>query len=79
LGWAIAQVLTIAAPQRVVIGGGVSLVGEPLFQRLRETVGTFVFPPLANDFELVPASLGEETVVVGAVELARTHGVSSVA
>ena len=79
LGWAIAQVLTIAAPQRVVIGGGVSLVGEPLFQRLRETVGTFVFPPLANDFELVPASLGEETVVVGAVELARTHGVPSVA
>ena len=79
LGWAIAQVMTLAAPQRVVIGGGVSLVGEPLFQRLRDAVETFVFPPLANDFELVPASLGEETVVVGAIELARTYGASSVA
>src|SRR5262249_2078449 len=31
LGWAIAQMLTLVAPEVVVIGGGVSLIGEQFF------------------------------------------------
>ncbi len=31
LGWGIAQMITLLAPAAVVIGGGVSLMGEPLF------------------------------------------------
>lgn len=73
LGWALAQVITIAAPQRIVVGGGVSLIGDPLFDRLREAVLQYVFPPLAEHFQLMPAALGEETVVVGALELAKRY------
>ena len=73
LGWAIAQVITIAAPEVVVVGGGVSLIGEPFFfAPVRAEVGRYVFPPLAGSFLIVPAALGELAVVHGAVALAAT-------
>jgi glucokinase len=71
IGWALAQVITILAPSVVVMGGGVSLVGEDLFFRpLRRYVGQYVFPPLAGTYEIVPAALGEEVVIYGALALA---------
>jgi glucokinase len=71
LGWAIAQTITLTAPDRVVLGGGVSLIGASFLQRVRQSVRQFVFPPLADACDLVPAELGELVVVYGAVELAR--------
>lgn len=71
LGWAIAQTITLIAPQVVVVGGGVSLMGEDLFfAPLRTYVRSYVFPPLADAYEIVPAALGEEVVVHGAIALA---------
>jgi glucokinase len=71
LGWAIAQVITLTAPEVVVVGGGVSFIGEPLFfTPLRAAVQKYVFPPLARSFEIVPAALGELVVVHGALALA---------
>lgn len=71
-GWAVAQMITLLAPNVVVIGGGVSLVGEELlFVPLRDYVNGYVFPPLRGTFEIVPAKLGEEVVVHGALALAR--------
>lgn len=72
LGWAIAQVITIVAPEVVVVGGGVSLVGEEVFfAPLRNAVQQYAFPPLANSCRLLPAALGESVVVHGALALAR--------
>ncbi len=72
LGWAIAQVITIVAPEVVVVGGGVSLVGDDVFfAPLRSAVQQYGFPPLANSYRLVPAALGESVVVHGALALAR--------
>ncbi len=71
LGWGIAQAVTLLAPQKVVVGGGVSLAGEQLFfAPLRKAVGRYVFPPLAEQFQLLPASCGEEVVLHGALTLA---------
>jgi glucokinase len=70
-GWAVAQMITLLAPSVVVIGGGVSLVGEELlFAPLREYVDRYVFPPLRGTFEIVPAMLGEEVVLHGALAIA---------
>ena len=56
----------------IVIGGGVSLVGEDLlFSPLRQRVAERVFKPFAGCYEIVPAALGEEMVVHGALALAR--------
>ena len=72
LGWAIAQVITIVAPQVVVVGGGVPLAGEQMFfEPLRHHVARYVFPPLAHAYSIVPAALGEEVVVHGALAVAR--------
>ncbi len=71
LGWAIAQTISLAAPQRVVVGGGVSLAGERLFfLPLRAAAGRYVFPPLADSYDIAPAQLGEEVVPHGAIALA---------
>lgn len=71
LGWAIAQAVTLLAPQVVVVGGGVSLTGEEhFFEPVRRYARRYVFPPLADAFQIVPAALGEEVVVHGALALA---------
>jgi glucokinase len=71
LGWAVAQVITVLAPEVVVAGGGVSLAGEDVFFRpLRNAVERYVFPPLAGSYRLEPAQLGESVVVHGALALA---------
>ena len=72
LGWAIAQVIALLCPRRIVIGGGVSLMGEDLlFRPLREEVSRQVFRPFADCYEIVPAALGESVVVHGALQLAK--------
>ena len=70
-GWAIAQMITLAAPSAVVLGGGVALIGEDIWLNpLREYVAQYVFPPLAGTFEILPAKLGETVVLHGALALA---------
>ncbi len=71
LGWAIAQVVTLTAPELVVVGGGVSLSGDEIFfEPLRRFSRSYVFPPLVDSYEIAPAGLGEEVVTHGALALA---------
>ena len=71
LGWAIAQVVTLLAPEAIVVGGGVPLIGEKLFYGpLRQAVDRYVFPPLRGTFEVRPPSLGETMVIHGALAMA---------
>jgi glucokinase len=68
----ICHVIALLCPQRIVIGGGVSLIGEKLFfAPLRKRVGELVFKPFAGLTDIVPAKLGEEVVVHGALALSR--------
>jgi glucokinase len=74
LAEAVCHVIALVCPRRIVIGGGVSLMGERLlFEPLRKLVAERVFPPFASSYEIVPAALGEEVVVHGALALARKH------
>lgn len=70
-GWALAQAITLLGPDVVVIGGGVAQLGEEFFfTPLRREVARYVFPPLLAPTRIVPALLGEEVVVHGALALA---------
>ncbi|HXG10634.1 MAG TPA: ROK family protein [Gemmataceae bacterium] len=72
LAQAICHVIALLCPRRIIIGGGVSLMGEKLlFEPLRRLVAENVFQPFADCYDIVPAALGEEVVVHGALALAR--------
>jgi glucokinase len=77
LAWAINQVIRLLCPKRIVIGGGVSELGEDLlFAPLRAAVERHMFPPFQGQCEIVPASLGEAVVVHGALLLAAQNSKS---
>jgi glucokinase len=72
LGWAIAQMMSLVAPDVVVVGGGVSLLGGELFlDPIHSAVSRYLFPPLEGAFRLASPQLGEEVVVHGAIALGR--------
>lgn len=74
LAKAIGEVIRLLCPQVVVIGGGVSLAGDHLFfEPLREIVGREAFQAFAGLTEIVPAALGEEVVLHGAIALAKSR------
>lgn len=68
LGWAIAQVSTIVAPDIVIVGGGVSLMPRDVFlEPLRIAAAQYVFGPLRSEICIEPPALAEEVVVHGAI------------
>jgi glucokinase len=70
----ICTIIKLLCPRRVIIGGGVSLMGDDLFfDPIRKYVADRGFKPFAGLTEIVPAALGEEVVVHGALALARQH------
>src|SRR5262249_16611118 len=72
VAFALVQAIALLAPRRIIIGGGVSLIGEEgWFEPIRRLVDRQVLAPFRGGFEIVPASLGEEVVVHGALALAR--------
>jgi glucokinase len=69
---ALAHAVTLLAPRRVVLGGGVSLVESSLWlDPIRRKLAARVFGPFAGTFDVVTATLGEAVVVHGALALAR--------
>ncbi|MEW6236935.1 MAG: ROK family protein [Candidatus Omnitrophota bacterium] len=74
LAIAISNVIALLHPERIVIGGGVSLMGPLFWDALRQKVKQFVFKPFMNRYEIVPAALGEEVVIMGAVLLGQKIG-----
>lgn len=68
----ICTVIKLLCPRRVIIGGGVSLIGEELFfEPIRRYVAERGMQALAGMTDIVPAALGEEVVIHGALALAR--------
>jgi glucokinase len=72
LALGVRQMITLFCPRRVIIGGGVALVGEELFfEPIRRYQTHHGMAALAGLTDIVPAALGEEVVVHGALTLAR--------
>lgn len=70
LGIGVANAISIFDPEMVIIGGGVSKVGDILFDTVRKVVNKRCFKSMAEACKIVPAGLGTDAGVVGAVALA---------
>lgn len=72
IGLAIADLLHVFNPERVIIGGGVSRAGDLLFDPIRRSVKEYVISEVyLNNMEIVPAALGDDSGLMGALVLSR--------
>jgi glucokinase len=70
LGIGVGAVITFLAPERVIIGGGVTRAGEFLFQPLREEVRRRVKLVPVDSVPILPAELGPDVGILGAAAVA---------
>jgi glucokinase len=64
LATALCHVIALICPERIVLGGGVSLIDDELWLApIRTLVGERVFAPFTKCYTIVPAALGEGAVV----------------
>lgn len=70
LSMGLANVVSFFSPQKLAIGGGVSLIGDPVISRLRKYIHQYTFINSPGTYEVVPNELGEDVVLVGAMLLA---------
>ena len=70
LGLGVAALITILAPERVVIGGGVAMAGDVLFEPLRREVRHRVKLVAVESVLILPAALGQDVGILGAAAVA---------
>ena len=58
--------ITLFDPEAIVIGGGVSHIGRPLFDRIRKTIPHYTINSFARQTPLLPAKLRTNVGVYGA-------------
>lgn len=76
LGEALAVIVSMLAPQAIVVGGELAEAREPLLAGLREVVYLHSLPIATGDLQILPSRLEGRAGVVGATALAVDHVVS---
>lgn len=70
VGVAVANLVNLVDPQRVIIGGELARAGAPVVEAIRQMVEQYSIPSAAATVEIVPSALGERAEVLGAVAAA---------
>jgi glucokinase len=76
LGFGLSHVAQLFHPAVIVLGGGLSLIGEPLRAAVEESLHPFVMRAFRPGPKILLAGLGEEAVPAGALELAKQSAVA---
>ena len=72
LACGITSIINAFDPEVIILGGGIALAGEMLFEPLREELGRIEWRPLGRAVRLVPVTLGDAAGAVGAARFAMT-------
>ena len=70
LGSALAGLVDVLNPDRIVIGGGIALGGEMILGPVRRAIAKKAFPIAARSAKVLPAGLGADGGIIGAAALA---------
>jgi len=70
LAFALSHAIQLFHPETIVVGGGLSLIGEPLRQAVASALPPYVMDSFQPGPHVVIAGLGEDAVPVGALALA---------
>ncbi|MCA1635853.1 MAG: ROK family protein [Acidobacteria bacterium] len=71
IGTAVAAVINLLNIERIVLGGGVMDAGELILDPIIRETGRRAFQPCFEATQIVAASLGSDSVALGAAMLAR--------
>jgi glucokinase len=71
LAFALSHAVHLFHPEMIVLGGGLSHIGEPLLTAVQKNLARFTMEAFAPGPRVVLAALGEDAVPVGALELAK--------
>jgi len=74
IGLGLVNVIHIVEPQRIIVGGGVSRAGNLLFDPIRRTVEERLMSPVYHGVDILPAALGDDVGLLGAVALVLSSG-----
>lgn len=69
LAMGIGNLLNVLNPEIIIIGGGVALAGDYLFDKIKEELTKFALPVSLENIKIAQASLGEDAGIVGAAAL----------
>ncbi|RKL66962.1 transcriptional regulator [Salipaludibacillus neizhouensis] len=72
IGMGCVTLINMLDPEKIIIGGGVSQIGDPLFLSVRDYVSKFALNPTGRTTEIVPAGLQQSSGLIGAASL--IHG-----
>src|SRR2546425_1544464 len=78
LAFGLSHVVHLFHPEGIILGGGLSLMGEPLRDAVESALRGFTMAAFAPGPQIRLAALGEDAVPVGALELARKAGANVV-
>jgi glucokinase len=71
IGAGCATLINLFDPDKIIIGGGVSKVGEPMFSAIRKYVKEKALSPYGKEVEIIPSDLKQNNGVIGAASLFR--------
>jgi glucokinase len=74
LAMGLKSAIMLLNPARVVIGGGISKAGEPLFGPLRTELRRQITDWSRSRIDVQPAALGDDSVLYGALRLREELG-----
>jgi glucokinase len=77
LGVGMANLVNLFNPELIVIGGGLTNMGERLFGPVRRAIERRAFPAPAGVVKVVPAELGDDVGVLGAAAVAMAQVIST--
>jgi len=73
LAFALSHVVHLFNPELIIIGGGLSLIGDPLLVLVKKHIGKYLTKAFQPGPEIKIASLGEYVVGIGALLLAKAE------